>query len=966
MSRNTARISFRLALIAAFIAVALMAVGLVGFLSYRNGKRAVHHVALQLRGDISARILENLENFLRLPHRINQVNGQSIQAGHPPADDPSALEARFRNQIALFPQISSIYFANAHGGIINSGREPSDDSRYMISTDEFRAGIFRKYAVDPQGQQTRLLVSAPNFDARERPWYVNAVEAGGPAWTDIYILFTGQDMAIAASRPVHSRTGDLLGVCSVDMFLGHVNAFLRDLLIGVSGQAFILDQTGHVVAASTLEKSFIPANGETAARRMHAANSTDMVLQQAHEALTAHFSRLDAIQRQENIDFILGREKYFLQVTPLHDPAGIDWLVAVVLPETDIMGRINVNNRMTLLLMLAALILAMAVGWYLARRITGPIQALNAAADKLARGSDSRPILDVSRFSEIQGLTDSFNHMAGQLSASLAGLRAEVEERKRSEAALRESEERFSKAFKSSPAPLAISDITTGELIDMNDCWLEMLGYEKAEQVGKTSRELGLWADPSERDRIVAMLRQKGSFKEESIIFKTKDGRELHTLWSAEAISLGGREVMLSMVHDQTERLQAEKERNALQTQLLQAQKMESVGILAGGIAHDFNNLLQAISGNIQLLGRNKPDDHPDSGRLQTIANSIRRASQLVRQLLLFSRKADVQPRLVNMNQAVQEAVELLRRTIPRMITIDLQLDPQPWPVNADPLQIEQVLLNLGTNAVDAMPQGGRLRMETRNLMVDAQFAHTYLGTDPGPYVLLHVSDNGVGMDADTLAHVFEPFFSTKEVGKGTGLGLASVYGILKSHGGHILCSSQPGQGASFKMYWPAMPGQRIAMPGPELQHQSAAGGSETILVVDDETDIRELTMEALQACGYRVMTAADGEQALEVYAQHVQGIDLVILDLGMPGMGGHQCLRELRRMNPQARILIASGYSAAGQARVTQGQGAAGFIAKPYQLADLLGTVRDILETSQPKSHEPDARTKREPGSDQ
>ncbi len=380
------------------------------------------------------------------------------------------------------------------------------------------------------------------------------------------------------------------------------------------------------------------------------------------------------------------------------------------------------------------------------------------------------------------------------------------------------------------------------------------------------------------------------------------------------------------------------------------------MGTLAGGVAHDFNNLLQAMSGNIQLLQRNKPEDDPEAKRLNTVSRSIDRAARLVRQLLLFSRKAVVKRERIELNQVVTESVAMLERTIPRMIHVETLLAANLWPIAADPVQVEQVLLNLGSNAADAMPDGGRLTIQTENVDLTPDFARMHLDAEPGPYVLLCVTDTGCGMDKETREQIFDPFFTTKDVGKGTGLGLATVYGIVKNHGANVLCYSEPSQGTTFRIYWPAALDQTITPgnePEAEADIQAAplvrepSGGRETILVVDDEADILELTTEALQSLGYAVLTASSGEEALALYAENKAGVELIVMDLGMPGMGGRQCLRELIRLDARVRVLIASGYAEANLSDEVRRDGAAGFIAKPYHLADLATRVREILETT-------------------
>ncbi|MBF0527799.1 MAG: PAS domain S-box protein [Deltaproteobacteria bacterium] len=395
---------------------------------------------------------------------------------------------------------------------------------------------------------------------------------------------------------------------------------------------------------------------------------------------------------------------------------------------------------------------------------------------------------------------------------------------------------------------------------------------------------------------------------------------------------------------DITERKQAEQEKEKLQAQLQQAQKMESIGTLAGGIAHDFNNLLQAINGYTQMLLIDKNETDPEYPSLQAILQAGNRAAELVRDLLLFSRKVDTERKPVELNREIENACRMLERTIPKMIEIELHPGRSLWPIKADPVQMEQILLNLGKNAADAMPDGGKLIIESENITLDEVYAQTNLEAKPGQYVLLTISDTGHGMDKETVGKIFEPFFTTKEIGKGTGLGLASVYGIVKGHRGHIDCYSEVGRGTTFRIYLPAI------MPV-DIDEEKVSkaklprGGTETILLVDDEEPIRGFASHLLKKFGYTVLTASSGEEALKIYAGGPKEIDLVIMDIGMPGMGGLKCLGEIVRIDPAAKVLVASGYAVNGQIKKTVEAGAVGYVGKPYKLTDLLDKVRVVLD---------------------
>ncbi len=400
---------------------------------------------------------------------------------------------------------------------------------------------------------------------------------------------------------------------------------------------------------------------------------------------------------------------------------------------------------------------------------------------------------------------------------------------------------------------------------------------------------------------------------------------------------------VVGTLQDITARIEGEESRQALEKQLVHAIKMEAVGTLAGGIAHDFNNLLQAISGYTQLLLLDHASSGLDTRPLQKIESAAERARELARQLLTFSRKVESDLKPLPLNPIVEEALQILGRTIPKMITIEKHLATDLQPVKVDANQIEQVILNLGINAAHAMPDGGRLSIATAMGPGDEEDGRPS-EIAAGPHVALTITDSGAGMDKSTLERIFDPFFTTKGIGAGTGLGLSMVYGIVKNHGGWITCRSAPGKGTTFRIYLPVIETAVTPMVL-HKEHQNLPCGSETVLVVDDEAELCDLGQRFLERFGYRVATAGSGEEALEIYRQEAVGIDLVILDVNMPGMGGYKCLQALLQIDPHVKIIMASGYSPDHCERDLLALGAHAFIAKPYQLGALLVTVRATID---------------------
>jgi signal transduction histidine kinase len=388
----------------------------------------------------------------------------------------------------------------------------------------------------------------------------------------------------------------------------------------------------------------------------------------------------------------------------------------------------------------------------------------------------------------------------------------------------------------------------------------------------------------------------------------------------------------------------AETEKEKLHEQLVQAQKMEAVGTLAGGIAHDFNNLLQVIVGYSDILSSARERTDRDSRALSAIRKAATDGAELVKGLLTFSRKGDTNPRPINLNHEIERIQEILQRAIPKMVDIELRLMDELKTVSADPTQIEQMLFNLALNAQHAMPDGGKFTIETMNVVLDKEHYEGYLSVEPGEYVQITVSDTGHGIEKEILEHIFEPFFTTKGPAEGTGLGLSMVFGIVKSHGGHITCQSEPGAGTTFKIYLPVLPGK--VAPDLTMTMEIPVLGNETILLVEDEQEIRELGKELLSLAGYNVLTATNGKEALDAYRKEKEKISLIILDWIMPGIGGHQCLRELLEIDPKARVLVSSGYAAKEIIKESVDLGSRGFISKPYNTKQLLTEVRRILDT--------------------
>ena len=511
----------------------------------------------------------------------------------------------------------------------------------------------------------------------------------------------------------------------------------------------------------------------------------------------------------------------------------------------------------------------------------------------------------------------------------------DITERKRTEEALKESDRKYHTLFEDSIDGV-YSVLWDGTITHANSSFCELFGYTSKEMIGKDVVELYL--DPADRPKFQEEMEKKGFLKDYELKMRKKDGTEVDSLLTSsvdfgEDGSITG---YRSILRDLTES-------KKLHSQLLQAQKMEAVGALAGGIAHDFNNVLQVVLGYSELVVAE--EDMPDLLRndLGRVILAARNGADLVQKLLTFSRKSEAKPLILDLNQRIRQTHKFLERTIPKMIDIELILADDLARVHADPTQMDQVLMNLAVNARDAMPEGGNLIFETKNVVLDEDYAKLHLEAKPGRYVLLSVSDTGSGMDKETLEHIFEPFYTTKALGQGTGLGLAMVFGIVRQHHGFIKCYSEVGHGTTFKIYLPAI----ISLTRSDLPiiTSTPQGGTETILLVDDEELIRDLGKRILSKVGYTILTASNGEEALDLYRSNKGNISLVMLDLIMPGMGGKPCLEELLKIDPDVKILVASGYSADGPTKDALSIGAKGFVVKPFDVRQVLEMVRKTID---------------------
>ena len=822
----TTKIPLRFLIIAFFVIQSSLVTFIVGFLIIYNGRVNADRVMDRFGSEIATHIEQQIYNFLTTPQTINKTNATLIQQGRLDVHDAEAMEDYFAEQIRQFNTVSSIYFGNTDGGLVDAGREGAGGQRYVLATDQFVSGPLRKYILDDEANRIRLVTTIPNFDARERSWYINAVEEAQATWNDVYILFTGDDMAIAASRPVYDDQQNLLGVVSTDIFVSHLGKFLQTLDMGRNGVSFIMDRSGLLVASSTGENPFTNLEEGKYPQHLLASESAIPAVRYAANALTAQFGDYQQITSAQQLEFQIDGQSQFLEVLPIQDKYGVDWLLVVMLPVAQFTPELKTFLRTTAISILVTLILTVLLGILAAQWITRPVLRLNASTQAVAKG-DWDQTVSPEWIREIDNLGKSFNRMVEQLKQTLESLSVEIAERMQVEETLRESEAQYRSLIEHSSDAIYLLYENRFEIINLR--FTELFGVTAEEACSPDFDFMNLVA-PESRPLIQERTtkRQQGEELNSYYTFTAqgKAGNEIEIEASVSYVPYKHSTATQGILRDITERVRTEgmlrqsnqrlgealAELRETQEQMMHQERLAAVGRLVAGIAHDFNNLLATITIYSQMaLEMDYPPPPPEiRRRLETIASQTSQGTALVQQIMDFGRKSLIRRTVFALDMLLEDMVELLSHTLPANIRLNLTFEPGEYIIEADRTRVQQAIMNLALNARDVMPKGGDIHIALSRVQT-LPFSCKDCGlVEEGEWLLVEVRDSGSGIPDHVLPHLFEPFFTTRAP-LGHGLGLAQVYGIVKQHNGHVNVETEAGQGSTFRLYWPALP-----VPEPE------------------------------------------------------------------------------------------------------------------------------------------------------
>ena len=955
----------RLVLVGPFLLQIFAAVGLTGWLSLRNGQKAVNNVATQLRGEISDRIEQNLRSYLTTANQVNQSLAATINVNLLDVQNQRGLERHLWHQLQVFDSVTAIYFGNPLGGIVVAQRQ-ENEKLYIYTTERFVSGKLVWYSTDSFGNRKNLEKIIPAFDARTRPWYKAAVAAGKPRWSDPFLVFGSHNLGITVSQPVYDSTGNLIGVLGTELLDSQTRDFLQSLKIGKSGKTFIMERSGLIVASSTSEKPFLVSKDGKVEKRMKATESSVPLIRLSSQYLIDNFGELSKINTNQQLTFDLGGKQQFLQVTPFKDGRGIDWLIVVAVPEADFMDQINANTQTTILLCFLALLLATNIGIFTSGWIADPILRLRDASRAIANGKLNQKV-EVEAIGELDILAESFNQMAQQLQESFTALEntnEELEQRvDERTAALRESEALLNQTQRLAKVGGWEINLETEEL-----AWTEEVYriYEVDSDFQLTMAAAKAFY-PSESVQILepaleSAIANKEPFDLElQFLTAKKNQRWVHILGQPHykndvPVKLKG------TFQDITDRKIVEV---ALQEAKVAADAAnQAKSEFLANMSHELRTPLNGILGYAQILQRDSSFTPKQIAEINIIYQCGSHLLTLINDVLDLSkieaRKMELHPTNFYLLAFLQVVSEISRiKAEQKGIFLECQFDAAlPSIVEADEKRLRQVLVNLLGNAVKFTDAGGvtfkvgvveSVAVESNAMASSAAgIALTAINK-----IRFQIEDTGVGMTSEQMQKIFQPFEQvgdTRRMAEGTGLGLAISLKIIEMMGSSIRVSSKSQAGSQF-WFDLSLPSAADGEVVPKLQPTGTivgfTGSKRKILVVDDRWENRSVIVNFLTPIGFRVVEATNGIEALEQARELMP--DAIITDLAMPEMDGFELLRHLRA-SPEFKdivIIVSSASVFETDQYNSLDAGANAFLPKPVEASDLFRLLHKHLGVS-------------------